>query len=96
MKIKSPSHPGAVLKGEFEALGLSMAEAAKALGVTRQQLYKVASGASAVTPEMAVRVERAIGGSAELWLKMQSAYDLSRARRSVDLASVKRLRRVAA
>jgi antitoxin HigA-1 len=96
MPMKSPSHPGALLKGEFDALGLGMADAAKALGVTRQQLYKVAAGASAVTPEMAVRIERAIGGTAELWLRMQAAFDLARARRSADIMAIKRLRRAAA
>jgi addiction module HigA family antidote len=94
--IKSPVHPGSLLKDEFDALGLSMAAAAEALGVTRQQLYKVASGASAVTPEMAVRIERAIGGSADMWLRMQAAFDLARARRTVDLRGIKRIAREAA
>lgn len=95
MAMKSPAHPGALLKDEFDALGLSMAAAAKALGVTRQQLYKVTAGTSAVTPEMALRIERAIGGSADLWLRMQSAHDLARARKSAKLGAIKRLARAA-
>ncbi len=94
--IKSPAHPGSLLKDEFDALGLSMAAAAEARGVTRQQLYKVASGTSAVTPEMAVRIERAIGGSADMWLRMQAAFDIARARRTVDLRGIKRIAREAA
>ena len=56
---------------------MSVAAAAKALGVTRQQLYNVIGGKSAVTPEMAVRFEKAFGGSADMWLRMQAAYDLA-------------------
>ena len=57
-----------------------MAEAAKGLGVTRQQLYNVISGRSGVTPEMALRLEKAIGGGADHWLRMQAAYDLAQLR----------------
>ena len=62
--MKSPPHPGQGLKDEIEALGLSIAEFAKALGVTRQQLYRVINGDCGITPEMALRLEMAIGGSA--------------------------------
>jgi plasmid maintenance system antidote protein VapI len=48
--------------------------------VTRQQLYKVIKGESAVTPEMAVCLEKAFGGSADAWLRMQMNFDLARAR----------------
>ncbi len=75
--MKNPVHPGELVKVNLEELGLSVAAAAKALGVTRQQLYNVIGGKSAVTPEMAVRFEKAFGGSADMWLRMQAAYDLA-------------------
>ena len=64
MAMKNPSHPGRLVKADIEALGLSVAEAAKGLGVTRQQLYKVINGESALSPEMALRLEKAIGRTA--------------------------------
>lgn len=80
MVMKNPAHPGNLLRDNIEELGLSVAEAAKGLGVTRQQLYKVINGESAVSPEMAVRFEKAFGGSADAWLRMQMNFDLARAR----------------
>ena len=61
-------------------LSLSVAEAAAGLGVTRQQLHNVLGGRSGITPEMAVRLEQAFGGSAELWLRMQGNHDLAKVR----------------
>src|SRR3954447_4887336 len=77
MPMKSPPHPGRVVKNALDDLGLPVAEAAKGLGVTRQQLHNVVSGRSAISPEMAVRLEKAIGSTAETWLRMQAAYDLA-------------------
>lgn len=56
--MKNPAHPGALLKDDIDALNLTVAEAARGLGVTRQQLYNVINGKSAITPEMALRLER--------------------------------------
>src|SRR5208337_5188482 len=94
MRMKNPVHPGELVKVNLEELGLSVAAAAKALGVTRQQLYNVIGGKSAVTPEMAVRFEKAFGGSADMWLRMQAAHDLAQVRRSWGIA-VERLGRAA-
>ena len=80
MPMKNPAHPGRLLKDDIDALGLSVAEAATGLGVTRQQLYKVINGESAVSPEMAVRLEKAFGGSADTWLRMQANFDLAQVR----------------
>lgn len=80
MAMKNPPHPGRLLRADIEALGLSVAEAADGLGVTRQQVYNVLNGKSAITPEMAVRLEKGIGSTAETWLNLQVAYDLSQAR----------------
>jgi len=81
MPMKNPSHPGELVKANLEELGISLAEAAKALHVTRQQLYNITTGKSAVSPEMALRFEMAFGGSADMWLRMQSAYDLAQIRK---------------
>ena len=53
MPMKNPSHPGRLVKADIDELGLTIAEAAKGLGVTRQQLYRVINGECAITPEMA-------------------------------------------
>ncbi|MCP5084910.1 MAG: HigA family addiction module antidote protein [Alphaproteobacteria bacterium] len=81
MPMKNPPHPGGSVKEELEYLGLSIAEGAKALGVTRQQLYKVTTEQSAISPEMALRLEAVIGSTADSWLRMQVAHDLAVARR---------------
>jgi addiction module HigA family antidote len=89
--MKNPPHPGLGLKDEFDALGLSVAEAAKGLGVTRQQLYRVMNGDCAISAEMAIRLEKAIGGSADHWLRMQMNYDLAQIRARASKIRVKRL-----
>jgi addiction module HigA family antidote len=91
MVMKNPPHPGELLKDNVDGLGLSVAEAAKGLGVTRQQLYNVINGKSAITPEMAVRLEKALGGTADLWLRMQVNYDLAQVRQRDRSIKVKRL-----
>ena len=80
MPMKNPPHPGLGLKYDLEAMGLSVAAAAKGLGVSRQQLHNVVTGRSAITPEMAVRLEKGIGSTARMWLAMQAAYDLAQVR----------------
>lgn len=80
MSMKSPPHPGFGLKDDLDALGLTIAQGAHALGITRQQLYKLTKGESAISAEMAVRIEQAIGGRADHWLRLQAAYDLARVR----------------
>lgn len=80
MTMFNPPHPGAGLKEDIDALGLTIADAAKALGVTRQQLYRVTNGEHGISPEMAVRLEAVIGSSADQWLRLQNAYDLAQVR----------------
>ncbi len=89
--MKNPPHPGAGLKDDIEALGLSIAEAATGLGVTRQQLYRVIRGQSGISPEMALRLEKAIGGTADGWLRMQLNYDLAQLRARGGSIKLKRL-----
>lgn len=89
--MKNPVHPGKLVEANLEELGLSVAEAAKAMKITRQQLYNVMRGKSAVSPDMALRLEKAFGGGAAMWLGMQSAYDLAQARKEQGKISIRRL-----
>jgi addiction module HigA family antidote len=91
MPMKNPVHPGALAKANLDELNLSVAEAAKAMRVTRQQLHNVLQGRSAVTPQMALRFEKAFGGSADMWLRMQAAYDLAQARKLQGEINIPRL-----
>ncbi|MHA1565508.1 MAG: HigA family addiction module antitoxin [Alphaproteobacteria bacterium] len=78
--MKNPVHPGKIVKDEIDFLDLSVAGAAKALGVTRSQLHRVISGSSSVSAEMALRLEFVIGSTADHWLRMQAAYDAAQVR----------------
>ncbi len=92
MPMKNPPHPGELVRENIDELGLSVAKAAAGLGVTRQQLYNVISGRSGITPEMALRLEKALGGSADLWLRMQVNHDLAQVRRRAAQIKVQSLR----
>ena len=78
--MKSPAHPGGLIRDNIDELGLSVAEAAVGLGVTRQQLYRLINGQHGVTPDMAIRLEQAFGGAADVWMRMQANYDLAKVR----------------
>ena len=80
MAMKTPSHPGRIVKSALEELDLSVAQAAEALGVSRNQLYLITTCKSAISVQMALRLEAVIGSTAIAWLKMQAAYDLAQAR----------------
>ena len=92
--MKNPSHPGELVKANLDELEMSIADAAKALGITQQQLYKVVNGESAVSPEMAIRFEMAFGGSADLWLRLQVAYDLAQARKHIQSINISPIARI--
>jgi addiction module HigA family antidote len=84
----NPPHPGLTLRDDIlPALGLQVGEAAAQLGVDRTTLSKVLNGRAAISPAMALRLERWLGrdqgGAAEVWLAQQTAHDLWRARQSV-------------
>jgi addiction module HigA family antidote len=92
MPMKNPPHPGRIVRQDcIEPLGLTITAAAKVLGVTRQALNNLVNGKAGVSPEMAVRVSKAFGGSAEMWLRLQANFDLARLRQ--DEIDVKRFRR---
>lgn len=77
-----PQHPGQSVRRQcLEAHGLSVAEGARVLGVTRQALNNLVNGHCGVSPEMALRLAAAFGIDAETWLHQQSAYDLAQAKK---------------
>ncbi len=76
-RMHDPPHPGEIIRDQcLEPLGLSVTDAAKGLGVTRKALSELLNGHAGVSPEMAIRLEKAFGSTAETWLRMQLAYDL--------------------
>ena len=78
--MKNPPHPGLSVRYDcLEPLGLSVAEGAKVLGVTRQAMNNLISGKGGISAEMAIRLEKAFEAGAETWLRIQAAYDLAQA-----------------
>ena len=91
MPMKNPPHPGRSIRDAcLQPLGLTVTEAAKALGVARHTLSRVLNGQAGVSPEMAIRLEKAGWSTAEHWLRLQVAYDLSQARKHADEIKVTR------
>jgi addiction module HigA family antidote len=81
MPMKNPPHPGGVvLRQCIEPLGLTITDAASALGVTRTTLSELVNGNRGISPEMAVRLSQVFGGSAESWLTQQAHYELAQVR----------------
>ena len=90
--MKNPPHPGRIVRQDcVEPLGLTITEAAQALGVTRQALNNLVNGKAGISPEMAVRLSKAFGASPEFWLRLQANYDLAQV--CQDEIVVKRYRR---
>ena len=75
MEMKNPVHPGLLVKECLDDLGLTVAEARGGAPYQRQQLHNIVAGRSGVTPEMALRFEKAFGSTADSWLRMQVNYD---------------------
>ncbi|MER1967830.1 HigA family addiction module antitoxin [Castellaniella sp. GW247-6E4] len=93
MSMHNPPHPGEFISGIYlEPNNISGRELAQALGVAASTLSRVLNGTSRVTPEMALRLSKALGRSPESWLSMQDAHDLWLARQSVNLQGVDKLR----
>lgn len=85
-------HPGPWLRRNFvEPYGLTQADAAERLGVTRVALSNLLNGKAALSPEMAIRFEKAFGVSAKTLLRMQSAHDLARAKSAAGTINVRRI-----
>lgn len=91
MPMKNPPHPGLGIKLNcLEPLGLSVTEGAEVLGVARHTLSRLLNGHAAISPEMAIRLEKAGWSNADFWLRRQAAYDLAQARKHEDAIKVER------
>ncbi len=92
MAMHDPPHPGAFIQEVYLAPhGMSGRELAMQLGVAASTLNRVLNQTSGVSPEMALRLAKALGRSAESWLSMQHNHDLWRAKQTVDLDSVQKV-----
>ena len=78
MRMKNPPHPGRIVRDEcLEPLNLTVTHGAKVLGVSRQALNNLVNEKAGISAEMAVRLAKAFGSTAETWLRMQVAFDLA-------------------
>ena len=81
IRMKSPAHPGGFVKSEIiEPLGLSVTDAARVLGVTRPALSALLNERANLSPEMALRIEKAFGVAMDTLMRMQNSYDIAQAR----------------
>ena len=91
MPMKNPPYPGRSIKDAcLEPLGLNITEGAKVLGVTRNTLSRVINGQNGISPDMAIRLEKAGWSNADHWLRLQTAYELAQARKDQDRIKVER------
>ncbi len=92
MPMKNPPHPGLSVRHDcLRPLGLSVTEAARKLGISRKQLSDIVNSRSGISPEMAIRLDKAFGGGADTWLRVQAAYDLAQAMKRANEIKVERL-----
>jgi len=91
MEFHDPAHPGEIVREEcLKPLGLTVTAAAEALGVTRKGLSDLLNGHTGVSPDMAIRLEKVFGSTADTWLRMQMQRDLWEARQRADKIRVNR------
>ena len=91
MVMKTPPHPGRSIKDAcLDPLGLTVTEGARVLDVARHTLSRLINAQAGISPDMAIRLEKAFGSSADVWLRMQAAYDLAQARTHENRIDVKR------
>ncbi|MFO7481258.1 HigA family addiction module antitoxin [Oceanibaculum nanhaiense] len=96
MSMKNPPHPGYSVRHDcLEPLGLTVSDAAKRLGVSRKQLSDLVNGHAGISPEMAIRLDKAFGGGAETWYRLQAAYDLAQAMKRAGEIKVERIAQAA-
>ena len=92
MRMKKPTHPGRIVRQEcIEPLGLTVTEAARHLGVTRQALNNLVNEKSGISREMSIRLSKAFGSSPEVWLGLQLQYDLAEAEKDAGKIKVQRI-----
>ena len=90
--MKNPPHPGLSVRHDcLEPLGLTVTEAAARLGVSRKQLSDIVNARAGISAEMAIRLDKAFGGGAETWYRLQAAYDMAQAMRRTGDIKVERI-----
>ena len=96
MLMKNPPHPGRHIRYEcLEPLGLTITAAARCLGISRRQLSNIVNGRAGISPEMAIRLDKAFGGEPTTWYQLQVNYDLAEALEHADEIQVQRVERAA-
>jgi addiction module HigA family antidote len=89
IRLKRPAHPGGFVRHEIiDPLGLTVTRAAEVLGVTRATLSTLLNERAHLSPEMAVRIEKAFGVSMDTLMRMQNSFDIAQARARADLIDV--------
>lgn len=92
---RAPTHPGEMLKAEFlDPLGITQVDFAKAIGVSFQRLNEMVRGKRGMTPDTALRLERALGMEAQFWLNLQLRWDLYHAKHSPAAAEIAKIRQI--
>jgi antitoxin HigA-1 len=92
MPMKNPPHPGRIVRQEcLEPLALSVTDGAKALGISRNALSEIVNERRGISPEMAIRLAKAFGSSADTWHQMQANYDMAQAMKNADRIKVQRI-----
>ena len=92
MPMKNPPHPGLSVRHDcLEPLELNVTEAAKRLGVSRKHLSDIVNCHAGISPQMAIRLDKAFGGDAYTWLRLQAAYNLAQAMKHADEIKVERI-----
>ena len=95
MPMNNPPHPGLSVRHDcLEPLNISVTEAAQQLGVRRKQLSDIVNCQAGISPEMAIRLDKAFGGGAQTCHQLQATYDMAQALKKADQIKVKRLSRV--
>ena len=95
MPMSNPPHPGLSVRNDcLKPLNISVTEAAQKLGLSRKQLSDIVNCRAGVSPEMAIRLDKAFGGGAQTWHQLQATYDMAQALKKADQIEVKRLSRV--
>ena len=91
MPMHDPPHPGEHVRYDcLEPLGLTVTKAARILGVSRKALSEFVNGKAGISPEMAIRLSEAFGGSPEVWFRMQMNYNLWHTQQNADRIKVER------
>ena len=95
MPMNNPPHPGLSVRHDcLEPLNISVTETAQQLGVRRKQLSDIINCQAGISPEMAIRLDKAFGGGAQTWYRLQATYDMAQELIKADQIEVKRLSRV--